>query len=220
MSRTPSRSSLALLSLLALGGCTEPSAAVFPTGNEAPPGARRRPDGVAIDPVSAPPPVADRANASDGLVALRAPLGTDVAVTTVLELFRRIVREDADELAPLFTKDAQVMAPGGGPTGASMVHPVQWYKSRFSRLDYTRLAGEQVVRRADLEITRGDDLADLGRSLPRSEPLAASDVLIRAPVATPRAGQDRLLGDEVVLWLRREGDQYKIYRVAEDFQIQ
>ena len=53
----------------------------------------------------------------------------------------------------------------------------------------------------------------------RSEPLGDDDVVIRAPIITTHAGADRLFGDEIIFWLRRDGDRYKIYRILEDFQL-
>ena len=49
--------------------------------------------------------------------------------------------------------------------------------------------------------------------------LGPTDVLIRVPIATSHVGSDRLFGDEIIFWLRREGDRYKIYRTLEDFQL-
>src|SRR5262245_53462239 len=78
---------------------------------------RRRPDGVAIDPISAPPPARERAETSDGLVTLRAPLGVDRAVSTVEELFRRIVLEDGEGLERLLAPDALAVTSTGPSVG-------------------------------------------------------------------------------------------------------
>ena len=78
---------------------------------------RRRPSGVAIDPISAPPAPRDRAEAAEGLVTLRTPLGVDRAVAAVDELFRKIVVEDGEGLESLFTRDAlqiSTAAPAAG----------------------------------------------------------------------------------------------------------
>ena len=53
----------------------------------------------------------------------------------------------------------------------------------------------------------------------RLETLGETDVVIRLPILTSHAGSDRLFGDEMIFWLRRDGDRYKIYRVLEDFQL-
>jgi len=42
------------------------------------------------------------------------------------------------------------------------------------------------------------------------------DLLVRVPVATPRAGAEPLFGDVVVLLLRREGAAFKIAGEGEE----
>jgi hypothetical protein len=180
--------------------------------------ARRKPDGVAVDPTGAPPRARERADASDHLVTLRTPLGADRAVDTVSELFRKIVIEDSDGLEALFTREATVSTGASG--GAATPLAVLWWQQRFRRLDYTRLAGEAIFREAELEIYRADDAIDApSHPAIRLETLGETDVVIRLPILTSHAGADRLFGDEMIFWLRREGDRYKIYRVLEDFQL-
>ena len=182
---------------------------------------RRRPDGVAIDPTSSPPPARDQAEATDGLVTLRAPLGIDRAILAVNELFRKIVLEDSEGLEPLFTRDALAVtttSPGAGP-GQTPQAALFW-QQRFRRLDYTRLAGETLFREAELSIFRAEDALDTPpHPAIRVESLNDNDVVIRAPILTTHVGTDRLFGDEIVFWLRRDGDRYRIYRVLEDFQL-
>jgi ketosteroid isomerase-like protein len=187
------------------------------TGDDA--DARRRPDGVAIDPSSAPPAARDRADASERLITLRTPLGADRAIATVAELFRRIVREDSEGLEALFTRDAVVVstAPSQPTPNASAT---VWWGQRFHRLDYTKLAGETIFRESDVSIYRTEDLFETSpHPAIRADALGEGDVVIRVPILTPRVGQDRLLGDEMILWLRRDGAEFKIYRTLEDFQL-
>jgi len=181
---------------------------------------RRHPDGVAIDPASAPPPARDRAAASDGLVTLRTPLGVDRAVATVEELFRRVVVEDGDGLEGLFTRDAVAISPAvGGSPGQSPSALLLW-QGRFRKLDYTKLAGEPIYREAELQIFRPDDAVEtLPHPSIHPEALGGTDVVVRVPILTTRIGSERLFGDELVLWMRRDGDRYRIYRVLEDFQL-
>jgi hypothetical protein len=220
MSLSPSRCSWSLLLFAASCGAAAPQVIPSSASQESA-GNRRAPDGVAIDPVSAPPVARDRADASQGLVTLRAPLGIEVATEAVMELFRRVVREDREAIPALFTSDALVTTPSTQHAPTSRA--VDSWSMRFNKLDYTKLAGEPVVREAELEIFRPDDLRQALGSAPimiRADALADADVVVRVPIATPRVGQDRLLGDEMVIWLRREGDKYKIYRIHEDFQLQ
>jgi hypothetical protein len=199
---------------LALAGC----AAANALGDGDPP--RRKPDGVAIDPVSAPPPAQARAEAADALVTLRAPLGVDRAVATVEELFRKVVIEDAEGLEAVFTRDAVSANPSTQGGSGSSPSAVLFWQGRFRKLDYTKLAGEPLYREAELSIFRADDVLEaLPHPSVRPDSLGEGDVVIRVPILTPRIGADRLFGDEMILWMRRDGDRYRIYRVLEDFQL-
>jgi hypothetical protein len=174
---------------------------------------------VAIDPASAPPAARDTASTESGLVMLRTPLGVDQALATVDAFFRRVVLEDADGLEGLFTRDALALnvssnGPGGSPSATL------FWTQRLRRLDYTKLSGEIVYREPEVEIYRADDAASATpHPAIRADALGEGDVVARVPIATARVGSDRLLGDEVVLWLRREGNRYRIYRIVEDFQL-
>lgn len=192
--------------------------------------ARRKPDGVAIDSISAPPPARDRAEAAEGLVTLRTPLGVDRAVAAVEELFRKIVVEDGEGLESLFTRDALQVSSASPAAGAGQTpQALLFWQGRFRKLDYTRLAGELVYRDAELHIYRAEDALDAplhpAIHLDTLSPSAASgafvgnEVVVRVPILTPRLGADRLFGDELILWLRRDGDRYRISRVLEDFQL-
>ncbi len=191
---------------------------MFPTGEDGP--RLRRPDGVVIDPESAPPAPRDRAPAEDGMLTLRAPLGPEVAVATVRELFRRVVARSMENLAELFTVNAQPISgvPGGYgiPDRAS-----QWWLQRSGRLDYTKLAGEVLFRESDIEIFRaGGPLDAPPHPAIRPEALDDTDIILRVTMLAGVSGTDRYFGDTIVFWLRRDGDTYKIYRQLEDFQLQ
>jgi hypothetical protein len=183
--------------------------------------ARRHPDGVAIDPISGPPAARDRASVSEGLVALRTPLGVDRALATIEELFRKVVIEDGEGLDALFTRDAVSVngaAPNGGP-GQTPSALLLW-QGRFRKLDYTKLAGEPIYREAELQIFRPDDTVEaIPHPTVHPEALGENDVVVRVPILTTRIGAERLFGDELILWMRRDGERYRIYRVFEDFQL-
>jgi hypothetical protein len=210
----------ALFGLSASGslGCASTSGRAAASEIEA---GQRRPDGVAIDKTSLPPKARDQAEAADGLVTLRAPLGVDRAILAVNELFRKVVLEDTEGLESLFTRDALAVtttAPSAGP--AQTPQAALFWQQRFRRLDYTKLAGETIFRPADLEIYRAEDALETPpHPAIRLDALNDNDVVIRVPVLTPHVGADRLFGDEIIVWLRREGDRYRIYRLLEDFQL-
>jgi hypothetical protein len=182
---------------------------------------RRRPDAVAIDPVSSPPPARDYASSTDGLVTLRTPLGVDRAISAVDELFRKIVIEDGEGLERLFTSDALAISTAGSGVGPGQTpSALPFWQQRFKRLDYTRLSGELVFRADEMEIFRASDRLDVSpHPAIRLEALHESDVVIRLPILTPRIGTERLFGDEMIFWLRRDNDRYRIYRILEDFQL-
>jgi hypothetical protein len=200
-----------------LGGCAG-AEGLGPAGAEKAP---RRPDGVAIDPISAPPPARDRAKAAEGLVTLRTPLGADRAIATVEELFRKIVIEDSPGIEPLFTRDAVAVtasAPNAGPGQSPSA--VLFWQGRFGRLDYTKLAGEPLYRKDELQVFRADDAPEaIPHPAVHPEALGEGDVVIRVPILTTRIGAERLFGDEMILWMRREGDAYRIYRALEEFSL-
>jgi hypothetical protein len=180
--------------------------------------ARRRPDGVAIDPISAPPPARDHASVGDGLVTLRAPLGADRAIALVEELFRKVVVKDGEGLVSIFASGASMIAPSAQPGAPN--NALLFWQSRFRKLDYTRLAGEPIYREAELSVFRAEDSPDtIPHPSIHPEALAEGDVVVRVPIITTRVGADRFFGDEIVFWMRRDGDRFRIYRVLEDFQL-
>ena len=202
-------------------GCGAQPDNAFVTAAELPE-QRRRPDGVAVDPRSTPPQAKDVATTSDGLVTLRTPVGVDAAFSTVQTFFQAIVAEDPDLLGTVLTRDALNTNPalaGGGSMGSPSAS--LFWAHRFRRLDYTKLAGETMYHESDLDVYRaGDELTLSPHPSVRTDALGAGDVVIRVPITTARVGTERLLGDEILIWLRRTGSEYKIYRLLEDFQVQ
>ncbi|MBK8256653.1 MAG: hypothetical protein IPK82_28775 [Polyangiaceae bacterium] len=201
-----------------LAACSSTTAAVFPTGEGGP--RLRRPDGVVIDPESAPPLPRDRASAEDGIMTLRSPLGPEVAIDTVRELFRRVVARDTSSLSELFTQSAQPISYGPGGYGVPD-RAWDWWVQRSNRLDYTKLSGEVLFREADIEVFRAQDALETPpHPAIRTEALDDSDVILRVTMLAGTNGTDRYFGDVIVFWLRRDADTYKIYRQLEDFQLQ
>ncbi|KYF67913.1 hypothetical protein [Sorangium cellulosum] len=217
----PGPPSLFIVALLgsSLLGCGLGGAASFPAASELPE-ERRRPDGVAIDPASAPPRPVNEADARDGVVTLRTPLGIGLALDVVAEFFQRVTAEDSEALSELLTRDALAIQTGSGGQGQPPSAGL-WWEQRFRRLEYGKLAGEPVYRESELQIFRAEDvLATPQHPAIQPETLDDQDVVIRVPITTARIAADRLLGDEIVVWLRRDGPRFRIYRLLEDFQLQ
>jgi hypothetical protein len=208
------------LAIAALAAVTSGCGAAAVHGEPIPDDTRRKPDGVAIDPASSPPAARDKAGADERLVTLRTPLGIDLVVATVADLFQRIVHEDFEGLEGLLTKDALVLSSQSTPQPNQQQKAQGVWEQRFRRLDYTKLAGEVIFREADLSIYRAEDVMDVSPHPGiAADSLVEGDVVVHVPIVTPRVGQDRLLADEMLVWLRREGAQYKIYRMVDDFQL-
>lgn len=210
---------VAVIAGWSLLGCGRGEPASFPTAAELS-DERRRPDGVALDPASTPPPPTNQADAEDSVVTLRTPLGIGAALDVVDEFFRRVVAEDSEALSELLTRDALAIHTGSGGSGQPPSAGL-WWEQRFRRLEYGKLAGEPVYRESEIQIFRAEDvLATPQHPAIQPETLDDQDVVIRVPIATARVATDRLLGDEIVVWLRRDGPRFRIYRLLEDFQLQ
>lgn len=216
-----SRPSLLLAVVLGLSSaaCAPGAQVSFPSASELP-DERRRPDGVAIDPASAPPPPANQADTSEGVVTLRTPLGIGQALDVVAEFFEHVIEEDGDALSELFSRDALAIQTGSGGHGQPPSAGLFW-EQRFRRLEYGKLAGEPVYRASELQIYRAEDwLAAPRHPAIQPDTLDDQDVVIRIPIVTSRVAAERLLGDEIIVWLRRDGARFRIYRLLEDFQLQ
>lgn len=203
-----------------LQACVGASPPAYKTAGSIDDDAPRKPDGVAIDPATASYAPREKGRAEDGFVALHTPLGVDLALGRIKSFFAAVLSEDDDALGTLFTRDAIAITGGNtmgmGSTPAAML----WWEQRFRRLDYGKIAGEAVYRESEIFVFRaGDVLESPPHRAIRTETLNDSDIIIQVPIATARSGQERFFADEIIFWLRREGAQYKIFRVLEEFQI-
>jgi len=218
--------------------CSAAAVAVFAGGCAAAAGThvaaddKRRPDGVAVDPLETPPPARDEAPATSGVVALRAPLGVDAAQATVRAFFDAIGREDGEALLRVLSIDAVWL----NPNSRAREPAYSVFARRFGRLDYAALAGvtfwsEERVFEGDAALAAWSELVAVS-SQPVFAPGAAAaraqaddslelgDVVVRAPVSAGKSGTSALFGTEVVLALRRDDDRFVVHRIAEDFVLQ
>ena len=199
------------LSSLALFACAEASdAKPAVTGIEIPE-PPRRPDGVVVEPPPAVPEGTDRAPSS-GVVVLREPLGTEAVVAVVRAMFRGFAHEDHDALAALLTADAAPLSMGHGAVHGALLD--QW-SARLRTLNYGLLEGVDVARMDRMEEHTYEELGARGAG-ERPSVMRPGDLLVRIPVATPRAGAEPLFGEVVVLVLRREGEGFKIAGEGEE----
>lgn len=198
------------LGVMGAPGCVASRTISSPVTDVELPDPPRRPDGVVVEPAPALPVATERAP-SNGVVVLREPLGDDAVVAVVRAMFRAFAHEDREALAALLTADAAPL--GAGHVGARGALLDQW-SARLRSMDYGLLEGLEVARLDRMERRTYADLAAGGGDRPSM--MRPGDLLVRVPVATPRAGAEPLFGDVVVLLLRREGAAFKIAGEGEE----
>lgn len=199
-----------------LAACTEHASLLFPTTANLPEGPRR-PDGVAVDLTSEPPPLTDVANVADGVATLRTPLGGEVALVTIRGFFAAMVREDLGAMASL-TSPAALVRDTNSATSFRVQNLVQLWRERFQKFDYTELASALVFREADVMTYRPEHLTSLPTNTQQAfagETMAPTDLVLRVPIITPNVQNERVLGNELVFWLSRQQDRYVVMRIAE-----
>lgn len=195
----------------------------------APDDGRRHPDGIAVDPLEYTPEPQESAPASGGVVALRAPLGVEAAKETTRNFLLAISQEDLEGVRKAMSPDASSI----NPTTRARENSFYFFSRRFSRLDYQYLANVSFWQEERVELYRAGEASSLwadtvgpsatpGLALAssQSDALEPSDVVVRVPLAVPRSSSGQLLGDELLLLLRRSGGRYVIHRVVEEFTLQ
>jgi hypothetical protein len=199
-----------------LGGCrpagTGPE---FPTASQLPSGPRH-PDGVLVDPAPELPPSAEAGEASATLLSLTPPAPEKAARLVIRAFFQSIVGEDIERMSELLTPDATVPSKTRGGAVSLLEH----WRGRMRHLKYRALAGEVVYHDAEVETYRYRDLDAAVPGRPqRPLEMDRADLLLRVPIASVRAGSDRLFGDEMLFLLRRDCDRYRIRALIVEFQL-
>jgi hypothetical protein len=211
---------LGRMGAMALAACTLQCASssfvtAAPVADEKP--TPRHPDGVLLDPPPALPPAVEHAQAH-GVVGLREPLAEAEARNAVLAYVNAFINRDVQALERMLTPDAKQLFSHGAGSSSSLV---EFWRQRLRNFDYAKLANVEVVRADQIERYDYDELGGAGER-PRPGEMHPGDVLVRAPVATPRLNGDRLFGDIIVLLLRWDegratGDRgYKIAGFSEE----
>lgn len=202
---------------LILAACGGEVPARFETAASLPDGPRRA-GGVAVDRVSEPPASRDEAPSDEGVVTLRAPLGLDVAHAVVRRFFEAVIDEDAAALAQIVRGGA--MLHDTRTTGQARTQGlVPLWRLRFSKHDYGQLATRTLFLESEVMSYRVDELDALPlevQPLVRDVAYEPTVVILRVPILTATVKNDRLFGDEIYFWLRRLGDAYEIFQVAEE----
>lgn len=209
----PIRRSLLCYALLVAGGCaTRPAEFATRTTDEPAP---RRPDAVAGDPPSAPVSGASPADTRGGVVALtQSP--RDGARDLVTALGAAIAAENLDALSQCLTPDATWSNPS---LGRAPMPAFSLFRDRFRKLDYGRWTGGALFASDEAEVMTYEDFDALPSRGPRPPEMRPGDVLVRGRVLAPRAGYERLFGDELAIVARPVGDRYRIVLLVEDFPL-
>ncbi len=208
---------LLLLAVAVSSGCTEHANARFPTASKLPDG-KRRPDAVAVDLASEPPAWQATSESKDGLMTLRTPLGVTVALRTIKAFLSAVVREDMSDMSAVLHPGAQVSNTRTGSKSYAQNMTYMW-RRRFQKRKFELLSNRLVYRSADVMTYRPEHLEALPvnvRMVAAKQSMNPGDLLMRVPIATTSVRNQRLLGDEIVFWLRRKGDRFVIYHMAED----
>jgi hypothetical protein len=165
--------------------------------------------GVPVDPVSSVPKPADRAAATEGVVTLRAPVGTEAVMALVRRVFEAFHARETSGI-DLDLDETIVDVRAENETSKPRWQFVNELRLRMKGTTaFEQLDVELMYRPQDVEIFARDELGLPGRpSRPAS--MGTDDLLVRIPIATPRLGADILFGDEIRLLLRRDGARYRI----------
>jgi hypothetical protein len=193
---------------LACAVACEGARPVAPTATELP-DAGRHPDGVLVEtPAALPSPVV-RAEAR-GVVALREPLGVEAVHEVVLALVQAVQSEDLPAFEQLLLPECATIETGA--VRGSRVVIVERFRRRMRELDFSRLAGVELVRTDHIQHFEFEEL-ESQREIARPPSMRPGDILVRFPIENARLGADRYFGDTWTLVLRRVEGTRK-YRVA------
>ncbi len=209
------------LFLLLTGACAGAGGADFRTASKLPSG-ERKPDGVAVDLVSEPPPSGPSGETGDGVVTLRAPLGTTAAMATLASFFDAVLHRDINAMSIVMTSNAIASDTRSYSQNRNINLNYLW-RQRFAKYDYALLAGRVVYRESDVRTYHSDDADalpyDLKAAAAGGEPLLPGDLVLRVPIVNHSVKNERMLGDELTFWLRRDESRFLIYRVAEEIPM-
>lgn len=167
------------------------------------------------EPVPELPPRRHRAYSEQGLVVLQEPRHLKAARRIVRDFFDAIVRESQEDLDQTLGSQAWIETGNRG----SRQRAQSFWRSRFSRLDYTRLQGRAVFRKAELSIYDASQSERLAGSRTLQIKPKGEQLVVVAPIATPRLGSDRFFGEKIVFVLEPVQTSYRIVLMFEDFRL-
>jgi hypothetical protein len=206
--------------------CQPAAAPTFATAT-ALPDRERHPDAIAVDLPPTEPPARTQGSTEQAVTTLRTPLGIDAAYAAVHAFFQAVIHEDMAALSALMqpgtqAQDLQGSLPATVATRTQSQEARSWWTQRFRKHEYAELASKLIYRDRDIETYRATDLGALPAEVRPSADVPGPavtelDVVLRVPIVTHSLRSERLLGDELYVWLRPEGDRFLIYHLAEPF---
>lgn len=141
-------------------------------------------------------------------------MGERPARELVRAFFHALSTEDLASLASLLTSDATFGTLSGGPKASAL----DVFRARIQRFDYLPLARAFVYEEARVEAYRYEEFDAKNKlSLARPAGMVPGELVLRIPIATTHTQAGRVLGDEVVLLIRREGERPRIRAIVEEF---
>lgn len=208
-SSTPYKTTPAVLAALVVAFAACEHAGPVVTALEVPT-TPRQPDGVLVEPPPAVPSANDLGAARLGVVALRPPVSDEQVAAVIRAYVTALEYEAVDDLAELLTLDAVSLEAGAR---VNRVGLRQRFAERFGRHELRRLRGLDIAR---LDKVERYGFADLGAATDPVRPteMREADLYVRVPLSAPLgANGEKLVGDVLVLLLRRDEDQKKL-RIA------
>jgi hypothetical protein len=181
-------------------------------------GDKRRPDGVAVDPMTRFADIDDAARSSAGIAILRAPTDDRTVREAVGGFLEAVTREDVDRLRTLFSSDCQQIDSDRGARDNAL----NVWARRFARFDYTVASSSAVADLEQLRVFRREDVDATWNEVSGAnnvDRLDASDVVVVVPLQAQASRAGRLFGSRMSFLMRRSDDRFVIYRIAEDFTL-
>lgn len=182
----------------------------------------RQPDGVLVEPPPVLPRGEDHGSATSSVVSLRPPI-SDEQIATIVKAYVRALEEESTELLfELFTPDVVSIAP---PVPGVTTRPGNVRNDYATRFQQGARSGPgnpmSLKRYRGLEIAQLDkverfDWSDLTKNSdpPRPNEMRDGDLFVRVPLVAPLGPNgDKLIGDVLLLMLRRDSEAKKV-RVA------
>lgn len=162
------------------------------------------------------PAAAPEADASGGIVLLRAPRARGAAQRVVQAFFDAVRRESVRDLSAVLSDDATISS-GAGSAAESV--PKVW-AARFKRLDYGFSGAKAPYRSADLGFFGADELLQL-RGLRRFELTPEPGELLAVVITRDRLDLEgpRHFGHKLEFVLGDTPAGLRIRRIFEDFRL-